>query len=171
MDQSYSSLFPNLSDGARLWIFVLKGAPADLKKLLTHTRSFLTEWTSHGRSIQSQAVLVADQFLFVCGEIANGTISGCGIDALMNALEESSVALNCHQLSPMLMYFRSKNGTVASASRSQFREMLNQGLIHPDTKIFNLGIHTLHALRTGEFERPFSESVFAKIFRSPTTTS
>ncbi len=171
MDQSYASLFSGLSDGARLWIFGLQGAPADLQKLLIQTQLFLKQWTSHGRSIQGQAVLMLDRFLFISGEIANGTISGCGIDTLMHALEDASINLDCPLLSPMLVYYRTENGTIESASRSQFRKIVHQGLIRPDTKVFNLGIHTLHALRTGEFEVSFSESVFARIFQSPATTS
>ncbi len=171
MSLSREVIFPDLSDDAHLWVIALDGKQADLRKLLLQTQLFLEQWTSHGRPIQGAAMIKSDRFLLVAGEIPGGTISGCGIDALMHAVEEISANKDCPILSSMLIFYRTEHGAIHFASRSQFREQIRQGLITPATHVFNLGTCTLGALRTGEFERPLCDSVYARLFRIPATIS
>ncbi len=163
------TILPDRSDQARLWAIPLEGTHTDLQNLLTQVQLFLEEWTSHGHTIQSSAALHSNRFLLIAGEIAGGTISGCGIDSLMNAVEEISENHHCRVLSSMFIYYRAEHGRVDFASRSQFRKMMAQDLISPETSIFNPGIHTLSTLRAGEFELPLCNSVYARIFRIPAT--
>lgn len=169
MHSSRETILSDRSDQARLWVIPLEGTHTDLQNLFAQVQLFLEEWTSHGRVIQSSAVLYSDRFLLIAGEIAGGTISGCGIDALMNAVEEISGNHHCRVLSPMFIYYRAEHGGIDFASRSQFQKMMSQDLVSPKTSVFNPGIHTLNALRAGEFELPLCNSVYARIFRIPTT--
>ena len=171
MSEPREMIFPSLSNEAHLWIIALDGKHTDIRDLLTQTQLFLEQWTSHGRPIRSEAMLKSNRFLLVAGEIPGSTISGCGVDALMHAVEEISAKKNCRILSPMLVFYRTEHGTVDYVSRNQAREMIHQGLISLETIVFNPGIYTLCALRTGEFEMPLSDSVYARIFRIPTTIS
>ncbi|MXZ18391.1 MAG: hypothetical protein F4069_09905 [Rhodothermaceae bacterium] len=169
MHSSHETILPDRTDQARLWVIPLEGTQPDLQNLLAQVQLFLEEWTSHGRAIESSATLDSNRFLLIAGEIAGGTISGCGIDALMNAVEEISEHHHCRILSSMFIYYRSEHGGVDFSSRSQFRKLIAQNLIFPETSIFNPGIHTLNALRGGEFELPLCDSVYARIFRIPAT--
>lgn len=169
MHSSRESILPDRSDQAQLWVIPLEGTHTDLQNLLAQVQLFLEEWTSHGRSIESSTTLYLNRFLLIAGEIASGTISGCGIDALINAVEEFSKNHNCRILSSMLIYYRAEHGGIDFTSRSQFRTMIAQDLISPKTSIFNPGIHTLNALREGDFELPLCDSVYARIFRIPAT--
>ena len=145
----------------------LDGDESGLKGLLTRTQQFIEQWVSHGRPVQGAAVLEANRFLLVAGEIAGGAISGCGIDTLMHAIEEASTIENCQLLSSMLIYYRSENGQVNFVSRGNFRKMVSEGLISSTTKVFNPGICTLGALRAKEFELPLAESVYSRMYRTP----
>ncbi len=169
MHSSHETILPDRTDQARLWVIPLEGTQPDLQNLLAQVQLFLEEWTSHGRAIESSATLYSNRFLLIAGEIAGGTISGCGIDALMNSVEEISENHHCRILSSMFIYYRSEHGGVDFASRSQFRKLIAQDLISPETSVFNPGIHTLIALRAGEFELPLCNSVYARIFRIPAT--
>lgn len=154
-----------LSDEARLWVLPLEGTPVALQNLWTQIQLFLQQWTSHGRAIECASQLVSHRFLLIAGEIPGGTVSGCGIDALMHAVEENSVKHNCRVLSSLLIYHRSAQGTIEFHPRGRFRGMIAEGLISGHTPVFNPGLHTLRALRAGEFELPLQDSVYARIFQ------
>ncbi len=169
MHSPRETILPDRSNQARLWVIPLEGTHTDLQNLLAQVQLFLEGWTSHSRAIQSSAVLHSNRFLLIAGEITGGTISGCGIDSLMNAVKEISGNHHCRVLSSMFIYYRAEHGGIDFASRSQFRKMMAQDLIPPETSVFNPGIYTLNALRAGEFELPLCNSVYARIFRISTT--
>ena len=65
----------HLSDEARLWVIALDGDESGLQGLLARTRQFIEQWVSHGRPVQGAAMLGANRFLLVAGEVADGAIS------------------------------------------------------------------------------------------------
>ena len=171
MSPASDHILHHLSDEARLWVIALDGDESGLQGLLTRTQQFIEQWVSHGRPVQGAAVLEANRFLLIAGEVAGGAISGCGIDTLMHAIEEASTIENCQSLSPMLIYYRSESGQVNYVSRGNFRKMVSAGLISSATKVFNPGIYTLGALRAKEFELPLADSVYSRMYRTPATAT
>ncbi len=163
------SILIDRSNEARLWVIPLEGTHENMQTLLSDVQIFLEEWTSHGRSIQSSAALYSNRFLLIAGEIPGGTISGCGIDNLINSVEKISENHHCRILPAMFIYYRTEHGEIAFASRSHFRTMVANKEVSAETNVFNPGIYTLNALRAGEFERPLSSSIYARIIRIPTT--
>lgn len=169
MSSESDYILHHLSNEARLWVIALDGDETGLQGLLTRTRQFIEQWVSHSRPVQGAAVLEANRFLLVAGEVAGGAISGCGIDALMHAIKEASTTEHCRLLSSMLIYYRSESGQVDYVSRGNFRKMVSEGLISSTTKVFNPGIYTLGALRAKEFELPLADSVYSRMYRTPVT--
>ncbi|MCY4232571.1 MAG: hypothetical protein OXE59_02345 [Bacteroidetes bacterium] len=164
MCQNNHELFEDFSHHAQLWIMALDGSTHEFEKILEHTNQYLRQWTSHGRSIHSLAMLYANQFLMIAGEIPNSQVSGCAIDALVHEIESIIERRHCKVISPMFMFYRDTGGAVNFASRSQFREKRTLGLITHETPVFNLGISTLKELYNGDFERPFEDSVYTQLF-------
>lgn len=171
MNPPQETFFTDFSDQAHVWIIPLQGTAENLHALLVQLRTLLMQWTSHGRPIQNEAILVFDRFLIVTGEIAGAAISGCGIDTLTHAVEKTAQRHHCRVLSSLLVYYRRLDGTVEAAARSDFQNMIMQGQVLQETGIFDPGIHTLGALRAGKFERPLSDSVYAQIFQIPSTAA
>lgn len=169
MSPASDHILHHLSNEARLWVIALDGDESRLHSVLARTRQFIEQWVSHGRPVQGAAMLEANRFLLVAGEVADGTISGCGIDALMHAIKEASAIEHCRLLSSMLIYYRSESGQVNYISRANFRKMVSEGLISSTTKVFNPGIYTLGALRAKEFELPLADSVYGRMYRTPMT--
>ncbi len=169
MSPASDHILHHLSDEARLWVIALDGDGTGLQGLLTRTQQFIEQWVSHGRPVQGAAVLEANRFLLVAGEVAGGAISGCGIDALMRAVKEASAIENCRLLSSTLIYYRSESDQVNCVSRGSFRKLVSEGLVCSTTKVFNPGIYTLGALRAKEFELPLADSVYSRIYRTPVT--
>ncbi|MXY07156.1 MAG: hypothetical protein F4183_01240 [Rhodothermaceae bacterium] len=167
MSPASDHILHRLSDEASLWVIPLDGDESGLQGLLTRIQQFIEQWVSHGRTVQGAAVLEANRFLLVAGEVSGGTISGCGIDALMHAIKEASTVEHCRLLSSMLIYYRSESGQVNFVSRGNFRKMVSEGLINSTTKVFNPGIYTVGALRAKEFELPLADSVYSRMYRTP----
>lgn len=158
------NLFPQLADSARLWIFALDQAPPDPRVVLRAVRAFQDTWTSHGVRVAAGATLVFGRFLLVAGSRADGrAISGCGIDALMQAVVQAADAAGARLLSPLAVHFRDDEDGVVSASRKEFRTLARSGAVGDDTPVLDLGIATLGAFRAGQFERPFRDSWCARM--------
>ena len=158
------NLFPQLADSARVWVFALDHAPPDPRIVVEPVRAFQETWTSHGIRVAADATLLFGRFLVAAGSRTDGRpISGCGIDALMQAVAQTADAAGARLLSPLAVHFRDDEGGVVSASRKDFRTLVRSGAVGDDTTVFDLSITTLGAVRAGQFEQPFRDSWHARI--------
>ena len=172
MNLAQEGIWTDFSDQAPIWIIPLEGTSKDLDNVMARIHLFLPKWTSHGRAIQSKAAFIDNRFLVITGEIAGGgTISGCAIDNLIHTVEKITHDENCHMISPFLIHYRNINGGVECVQRSDFENMISQGKILPETKVFNSGIQTLKELRSGKFEQPLADSVYAEMFKVQRTAT
>ena len=147
-----------------MWVFALDHAPADPRILVDPVRAFQDTWTSHGVRVEADAALLCGRFLVLAGSRTDGrAVSGCGIDALMQAVRLAADAAGARLLPPLKVHFRDKAGGVVSASRKEFRTLARTGAIADDTPVFDLSVTTLGAVRAGRFEQPFRDSWHARI--------
>ncbi len=157
-------LFPRFADSARVWIFALDHAPDDPGIVLKPVRAFLGTWTSHGIRVAADATLLWNRFLVVAGSRTDGkAISGCGIDALMQAVTQAAASEDMRLLSPLAVHYRDDAGSVVSTTRKGLRSLVRTGVIGDGTPVFDLSVTTLGAVRAGHFERPFRDSWHAGI--------
>jgi len=159
-------LFPALPDEARLWIYLSDRPLQPEEEAALHAAfiPFLANWQSHGRKIMGALSILDHRFLFLAGLIPNAEISGCGIDKSVHIIEEMSDTLGFHWLNSLRIAYRDQHGSIRSASRSQFREQIQEGLVGPDTSVFDLTTETLGAFRRGAFEKPARSSWHATAF-------
>ena len=162
------SAFETLPDEARLWIH---GFEHELKE---HERAiigqelghFLPQWASHGTSVQAAFTVIFSRFGITAAHGEAG-ISGCSTDSLVRNFKALKTAHGLDGLNGGLVHYRDQEGQIHSVDHSQFREVVNSGLISPDTRVFNTLISKLGQLRSGEFETTFGESWHARTFRLP----
>ncbi len=165
------TLFPNLPDHARLWVYVVTEPLSDpvQAQLKQQLGAFLDGWTSHQRSVRGQATVQEDRIVMIAATVDGGSVSGCGIDASVNALEEAAGDLGISWASPLDIVYRDASGRVCVTSRPAFRTLVSSGDVTGDTPVFDPSITRLDALRSGEFERPASDSWHNRIFQIPAT--
>lgn len=164
-DRLNASLFSGIPDSARVWIFALDGSPADLQSVLGDTQSFAGSWMSHRRAVSAACTLLENRFLVVSGHIPGSDVSGCGVDALTNTVEEAARRAKCRIISPVRVLYRTKDGVICHVSRSEFRQLLQAEVVTGNTTVFNPGLSTVGELRAGHFEKPLAESCYARLFR------
>lgn len=162
-------LFPSLPDHTRLWVYVAAEPLSDdvQDQLRKQLDAFLAGWTSHQYPVRGQASVQDDRIVMIAATVDGGTVSGCGIDASVNALEEAASDLGISWASPLDIVYRDANGRVCVASRSAFRTLVSNNDITGATPVFDPSITRLEALRAGEFERPAVDSWHSRIFQIP----
>ncbi len=167
---TYPELFPTLPDAARCWIYIAdrRLTEAEQASLLDALTPFFKGWASHGRPVQGAATCLDDRFLVVAGALTQeGTISGCGIDASVHAVEEAAARLGVKWASPLLVFFRNAQGHVDSLPRSAFKRLVADGTVTAQTRVFDVSLMMLGQLRNGGFEKPAGASWHARVFRIP----
>ena len=167
---TYPDLFPTLPDAARCWIYIAdrRLTEAEQASLLDTLHPFFQGRASHGRPVQGAATCLNDRFLVVAGTLTQeGTISGCGIDASVHAVEEAAARLGIKWASPLLIFFRDTDSTVNSLPRSAFKRLVAAGTVTAQTRVFDVSLTMLGQLRNGAFEKPAGASWHARVFRIP----
>lgn len=163
-------MFDPLPDTARVWIFTAgrELAPSEADLVQTQMHSFLRDWTSHGRPVPGQAALRHGRFLVVAARIddePNAGISGCGIDALTHAVDETGRQVGVEWVDGLHVAFRSPDGEVQVLPRPAFRQLVRDGAVTEATPVFDTTITSLGVLRAEGLERPAAESWHGRIFR------
>lgn len=162
-------LFPTFPDEARLWIYAASRPleEAEQARLCADLAPFFEGWTAHGHPVKGAAGIRDDRFLFVAGYVPGGDLSGCGIDASIDAVEAAIRGLGASWLSSLDVLFRGPGGRVEALARPAFRAAVRRGEVTAATPVFDLSLTTVGALRAGHFERPAAASWHAAVFRIP----
>jgi hypothetical protein len=157
----------HLPDHARVWIYVADRSldENELQRLVEHLDAFCTGWRSHGRPVSSAATVIEGRFAVIAGEILDGDISGCGIDASVHALDRAAEELDIRWLPALAVHFRQEDGTIRSVSRPEFRKLVHAGKINSATSVFDVSIQTLGELRNDKFEQPAGSTWHDRAFR------
>jgi hypothetical protein len=166
---AHSDLFSSLPDNAHCWIYAAERplTVAEQKTLLDSLSPFFEGWVSHGRPVLGTATMLDNRFLVVAGILAQGDLSGCGIDSSVHVVEAAAQHLGVTWLSPLLVFYRDASGTVQHVARSGFRKRVAKGEVTTETPVFDLSIAALGSLRSGAFEKPAGTSWHARVFRIP----
>jgi hypothetical protein len=157
--------FDALPDHGRVWVFPasrpLDGEEAD--RLLREVDAFLDTWVAHGAPLRSGRELRDGTFLLVGVDEDASAPSGCSIDALVNRLDALGVVLGVRLIEHAPVWYRD-GGAVRVASRAEFRTLAREGVVDPDTRVFDTTLTRLSALRADGLERPAREAWHGKAF-------
>jgi hypothetical protein len=125
--------------------------------MLLEVDGFLDEWAAHGVPLRSARDLSHGQFLLVGVDEGAETPSGCSIDALVNRLKELGSGLGVTLVEHGPVWFR-VGAEVRTVSRPEFRKLVGEGRVTPDTPVFDTSLTRVAELRSHGLERPVRES-------------
>lgn len=160
------NIFDNLPGDAPIWIYSADRPidPAHQTRMLEALSKFFSTWQSHGRVLTGRATIAFDRFLIVAGYLPEGDPSGCGIDAMVHELQRLASEYGYEWVSPLDVHFRTDDGSVAAASRPEFRRLVRSGRVNGSTVVFDTSIRTLKELREEGLARPATESWHRRVF-------
>lgn len=169
-----SSFFPDYPDDANLWVYVAdrpldEAAAAALHRELD---DFFANWTSHGRAVNGEARLIDGRFLLVAARLnEEGDLSGCGIDASVNALEDAAARIGVAWMPALAVAFRDDSGRVQVLPRPAFRRAVREGTVTAETPVFDTSLNTVGDLRARGLEQRAADAWHARVFRIPAMAS
>jgi hypothetical protein len=163
-------MFENLPDSSRVWVFAASRAldAADQRQVLSRLAPFIAAWTSHGRPVPAEAAIVSNRLLVVAAHIEDGPnagVSGCGIDALTRAVEQSVASMAVEWLDGMQILYRDPAGEMRAVPRPDFRGLVHEGAVDGATHVVDTTVADLGSLREQGLERPLESSWHGRVFR------
>lgn len=160
--------FEELPDRARLWTFAASRRLTDPEavRFLAAAEEFLAGWAAHRVPLATAREWRYNQFLFVAVDEAAAGASGCSIDALVRFIREAERQLDVRFTDHGSVWFRASGGAIECASREEFKQLVDQGALGPDTVVFDNTIQTTGALRDGRWEVPARRSWHGRAFFS-----
>ena len=158
--------FAELPDHARVWIFAAAEplAEATGDRLLEGVASFVDRWSAHGSPVVGSFEWRYGTFLLVAADEEATGVSGCSIDSLYRTLKELERDTGATQLDSSRVWYRDRNDEVRSATRAEFRALVEREEVGEECTVFDNTARTVGALRSGECERPFRDSWHARAF-------
>lgn len=147
--------FQSLPQHSRIWVFPAGRLLNDEEAgtLLSESDTFLEGWAAHGHPLVSGRALLEGHFLIVGVDEDAEAPSGCSIDALMNRLEILGKGLGVRLVEHAPVWYRDEGGAVRAVDRAHFRTLAQDGVVTPDTRVFDTSIFRLAALRAHGLEQ------------------
>jgi hypothetical protein len=159
--------FDDLPDHGRLWVFPASRelAPAESSTLLAWVDAYLDEWAAHGAALRSGRELRAAYFLLVGVDEDVEAPSGCSIDALVSRLRELGGTLGVTLIDHASVWYRDgDDAEIQRVSRPEFRRLVREGSVGPDTVVFDTTLTRLSEVRDGRLEVPARDAWHARAF-------
>lgn len=164
-------LFAGLPDGARLWIhgFRTPLEPGQEDLVREVLGSFVDDWKTHGRPVTAKFAIVESRFV-ITAAFCFGGVSGCSADGFVRVFKYLKDECGLDGLDGGLVYWRGEDGSVQCAPHLDFFGVVERGEVSLDTVVLDTLINRLSELRSGQFEKRFSESWHARTYQSALTS-
>jgi hypothetical protein len=157
---------PRLADSP-CWVFgssrPLEGDSGEIGRRLA---AFMDRWQAHGAPVAGLYGLVHGRFLVVVQAPDGASASGCSIDSMKAEVKALEELLGVSLQDGGRLFYRAADGSVASAARPEFKALVQEGRITPDTEVFDPSITRFGDLRPGIFSKPLRESWHLRLYEN-----
>ncbi|WP_083257219.1 ABC transporter ATPase [Arcticibacter eurypsychrophilus] len=152
------------SQNSKVWIYQSNRpfAQEEQVKIEKIVAEFATEWQAHGVQLKARSEIRYNRFIIFMVDEIKANASGCSIDRSADFIKELEAEYKVSLFDRFNMAYKT-NEEVISCNRDEFEVLLNNGIIKPDTIVFNNMVHTKAELDTN-WEIPFNKSWHARVF-------
>jgi len=139
----------NLPDHARVWVYKTARDLSQAEQNLVRGRgkAFTGSWAAHGAPLDATVEVLHDRFVVVAVDEEQSLASGCSIDKSVGFIKQLEHDLNLMLTDRMIVVYEA-NGEVISCRLQDLPQLLKEGVITPDTIVFDDLVPTLGDLRT-----------------------
>jgi hypothetical protein len=158
--------FLELPAESRVWVFASPRplTPDDTERLTEVVERVFGVWTRKSPGVRGAYEFREGRFLLVGADEREARVSGCGIDAMMQWVTQLERDTGLRLVDRLQVYWRTSDGSVRSAHRTEFARLLAAGEVTPATPVFDTAAASSDVFRSGRFELPLAESWHAKLF-------
>ena len=137
--------FESLPDDARVWVFGSDRTIAENENgpLLEAVDQFISRWAAHGTPLSASRDWREGRFLTIAVDQRQAGASGCSIDGLFRTLQGLESTLGASLVGGGRIYYRTREGGVASVPRDEVEALGEQGTIGRATPVFDPTVTTL----------------------------
>lgn len=154
-----------LPRGSRIWVFS-SARPldaADEERLTALVRRVFGVWVRKSPGVRGAFGFRDGHFLIVGADERAASVSGCGIDAMMQWVRQLEREAGLRLVDRMQVYWRDASGAVRSGSRLEFKRLRESGGIGDATRVFDTAAARSDVLADGRFEVALAESWHSQI--------
>ncbi|AKD02878.1 hypothetical protein POKO110462_01260 [Pontibacter korlensis] len=140
--------FDQLPPQARVWIYQASRPLTEVEQteIKPALERFATEWSSHGKGLQSSAELLHGRFLVLANNEEAGAASGCSIDASVRFVRELEQQYKLSFMDRTQLAFLNE-GEVRLVSMPELKSKVAAGEINRDTLYFDTLINNYGELQ------------------------
>lgn len=154
---------------SRVWIYqsIREFTENEIKQLKTKAECFISEWTSHGKTMSACIEIFHTRFIIVCVDEKTTSASGCGIDKSVKFIQqmESDLGGNTSLLDRMNVAYRQneqlndeiEQGKIISCHISELKNSLTFQENQKGINVFNNLVNTKEELELN-WEVPLEKS-------------
>lgn len=156
--------FEQLPPRSRIWIYQANRTLTndEVVRVKPHLVNFITEWTSHGQTLQASADILYNRFLVLANDEDINSPSGCSIDASVRFVKQLEEALKVSFFDRTQLAFWQKNA-IEIVPLPEIKNKIKTGLIQSDSLYFDTLLNTSGQLQEA-WPKPAKESWLAKYF-------
>ncbi|MBL0308600.1 MAG: ABC transporter ATPase [Bacteroidetes bacterium] len=147
-----------LPETARVWVYQSqrKLKPEEAATIQVCLNDFLENWTSHKIGVVGTGQLVYNRFLVLMADEDMVKLGGCSIDSSMHFIKAIQQKINTDFFNRLSLAYK-VGDDVESCSPEEFKSLVDKGIIHDETIVFNNLIQTKQEFITG-WEIPYKDS-------------
>lgn len=143
---------------ARVWVYkAARGlSHAEQKLIREHGAGFTVSWAAHGAPLDACVDVLYGRFVVVSVDEAQAEASGCSIDKSVGFIKQLEHDLNLMLTDRMVVVY-DRAGEPAGCRLQELPGLLKEGVITPDTLVFDDLVSTVGDLRE-RFRVPLRDS-------------
>ena len=151
----------------RVWIYQSNTLLQEeqILKIEEILQEFVSQWTAHGSQLAGSYEIRYDLFIILKVDEEKAMVTGCSIDKSVHLLKRIEQEVGISLFDRMqIAYRKDSSSSIEVAPQDEFRKLLSDGFIHPDTVVvFNNMVASREEL-DNKWEVPMRESWHAKVF-------
>ena len=154
-----------MNEQAKIWIYQASKTFSNeqISQLQQILLDFTNGWTAHNQQLQASFEIKYNRFIILTVDESQAGASGCSIDKSVHLMKQIEQKFNIDLFDRFNIAWK-EGDSVKSASREEFEELIKEGIINPETIVFNNLVPTYSAY-LNNWEIPFKNSWHSKVFK------
>jgi len=151
--------FKDMPLHSRIWIYqsIREFSENEITQLNTKAQSFISEWTSHGKTMNACIEIFHNRFIIICVDETTASASGCGIDKSVKFIQQLEKYFNVSLLDRMNVAYRKKSEEIQVSSISELKNLMAFPERQKGITVFNNLVNTKEELEQN-WEVPLEKS-------------
>jgi len=147
--------FKDMPMHSRVWIYqsIREFSENEITQLKTKAERFISEWTSHGKTMSACIEIFHNRFIIVCVDETTASASGCGIDKSVKFIQQLEKEFNTSLLDRMNVAYRQPRlndeageGKIISCHISELKNLITFTEGQTGITVFNNLVNTKEEL-------------------------